>query len=124
MIEFKFSKSNPFCREVMANLLVKKHPELKDNIEGEVDKWFDWFNSPESGSFNGDVLTTCRYLLWTNLFFVDKGCNEEAVGECMKELCKAFGERTDEVYKKYSRHFRYGQKCAGGSVDRAYAGCG
>ena len=101
MKEFRFGKSNVFCREVMAHLIAKDNPEVTNDIDEEVDKWFDWFYSPESGSFNGDVLTTARYLRWTNTFFIDKGCNKEAVGECMKELCKSFGKRADEVYKKY-----------------------
>jgi hypothetical protein len=101
MIEFKFGKSNAFCREVMAHLITKDSTEPISNIDEEVDKWFDWFNSPESGSFNGDVLTTARYLRWTNTFFIDKGCNKAAVGECMKELCQSFGRRADDAYKKY-----------------------
>lgn len=101
MIEFKFGKSNAFCREVMAHLLSKDNPEIINNIDEEVDKWFDWFNSSESGSFNGDVLTTCRYLLWANTFFIDKGCDKAGVGECMKEFCEAFGDRAKNAFKLY-----------------------
>lgn len=101
MIKFLFGKSNDFCREVMAHLIAKEAPEAMSNIDEVIDKWFDWFNSPAAGAYNGDVLTSRRYFLWTNTYFIDNGCNKENVGECMKEFCKAFGEHAENVFKIY-----------------------
>ena len=40
-------KDDQFCREVVAHYLLKNNPELKENIQSEVDKWIDYHCSEE-----------------------------------------------------------------------------
>ena len=56
------SKENEFCRKVVAHYILKNNPELKPDIEKEVDKWIDNNNSEEFRRYiASDVFTLCHY---------------------------------------------------------------
>ena len=55
-------KDNVFCRKVVAHYILKNNPELKPDIEKEVDKWIDNNNSEEFRRYiASDVFTLCHY---------------------------------------------------------------
>ena len=64
MYKLNISKNNPLCRKVVAHYILKNNPELKPEIENEVDKWIDNNNSKEFKQYiASDVFTLYHYQL-------------------------------------------------------------
>ena len=99
-IKCLWGEKSPFSKKVIAHFIVKEHPEYKDCIEEKVESWFKDF----SGSvYEGDVLTTGKYLNWFNTYFQYLGCDSNHVLPYIKELIRCFDKIGDALYEQYLR---------------------
>ena len=55
-------KDNEFWRKVVAHYILKKNPELKNDIDQEVDKWIDHNSKEFINNIASDAFSIIHYL--------------------------------------------------------------
>lgn len=99
-----WGSDSDFSKEVIAHFILKEHPEYKSCIDDKVTEWFQNFIG---SSYEGDVLTTAKYLCWFDSYFQDLGCDKNHILPYVKELFRCFYQIGDSLYNEYLRRIDF-----------------